>query len=91
MANMVELALSVVAVFSKQCIKVFVKGILSFVTSHYQINLTSLVANRYVYQDLFAEDGYAKDGGFNVLRLDRHGGLIGAHNSFVESGYKLLA
>jgi hypothetical protein len=43
------------------------------------MNLTSLIANRYIYQNLFAEDGYARDGGFNVLRLDRHGGQIGAH------------
>jgi len=43
--------------FSKQCIKIFVKGgpgIPSF-ASYYQMNLTSLTASRDVYQDLFAE------------------------------------
>jgi len=41
------------------------------------MNLTSLTANRYVYQDLFAEDSFARDGEFNILHLDRHGGFIG--------------
>jgi hypothetical protein len=57
------------------CIKLFVKGlpgILSFITGHYQISCTFLIANRYVYWDLFAEDSYAKDKGFNVFHLDMH-------------------
>jgi len=77
--DMVESALSVTAVFSKQCIKPFVEGlpgILSFIASHYQMNLASLIANRYAYWDLFAEVDYVKDRGFNVLHLD--GGMIGA-------------
>lgn len=36
------------------------------------MNLTSLIANRDAYRDLFAEGGYARDGGFDVLSLDRH-------------------
>ena len=86
-----ESALSIMAVFSKQCIKSFVKGlpgILSFVTGHYQINFTSLIANRYVYWDLFAEDSYARDRGLNVFHLDRHGSLIGVCKFFVELGDK---
>ena len=78
---MVESALSIMAVFNKQCIKPFVEGlpgILSFIASHYQINLASLIANWYVYWDLFAEFGYVRDRGFNVLHLGRHGGMIGA-------------
>ena len=93
-ADMVESALSITAVFSKQCIKSFVKGlpgILSFITGHYQIIFTSLIANRYVYWDLFAVDSYVRDGGFNVFHLDRHGSLIGVCKFFVESGYKFLA
>ena len=38
---------------------------------------------RYVYWDLFAEVGYVRDRGFNVLHLDGHGGIIGAHNFFL--------
>ena len=77
MVDMVELALSIMAVFSKQCIKPFVlPGILSIIASHYQMNLASLIANWFVYQDLFAEVGYVRDRGFNGL--DRHGGMIGA-------------
>jgi hypothetical protein len=50
-----------IVVFSKQYIKTFVRGapgILSFLIGHYQMNLTSLIANRYIYQDIFGEDGY---------------------------------
>jgi len=43
--------------FSKQCINIFVRGGPGNPLHHYQMNLTSLTANRYVYQDLFAEDG----------------------------------
>lgn len=67
--------------FSKQFTKIFAKevpGIPHFFTSHYQINLTSLIAKQYVYQDHFAEDGYARNGEFDILHLDRHGGFIGA-------------
>jgi len=76
--------------FSKQCIKIFVKGVPGiphFSTSHNQMNITSLIAKEYVYQDLFSEDGYARNGGFNILYLDRHGGFIGAHkfSAFTES------
>lgn len=73
--------------FSKQCIKIFVRGgpgILSFFAHHYQMNLTSLTANRYIYQDLFAEDGFVRDGEFNILHLDRHGGFIGAHKFWLS-------
>ena len=88
--DMVGSALSVTAVFSKQCVKPFVEGlpgILSFIASHYQMNFASLIANWYVYWDLFAEVDYVRDRGFNVLHLDRHGGMIGAQFS-LKSGYK---
>ena len=42
------------------------------------MNLASLIANQYAYRDLFAEVGYVRDRSFNVLRLDGHGGMIGA-------------
>jgi len=41
------------------------------------MNSTSLITNRYTYQDFFGEDGYVRDGGFNILHLDRHGGFTG--------------
>ena len=43
------------------------------------MNFTSLIAKGDVYQDHFAEDGYAINGEFNILHLDRHGGFIGAY------------
>ena len=52
MVDMMKSALSITAVFSKQCIKLFVGGfprILSFIAGHYQMNLASLIANWYAY------------------------------------------
>ena len=43
------------------------------------MNLTSLIAKGYVYHDHFAEDGHARNGEFNILHLDRHGGSIEAY------------
>ena len=63
---------------SKQWLKIFVKArpcILSFFASHYQMNLTSLTANRYVYSDLFAVDG---------------GGFIWAHKFWLSWVNKFL-
>ena len=79
--------------FSKYCIKTFVKCVpgIPFFAGHCQMNPTSLIANRYIYQDLFAEDGYMRDGEFNILHLDRHGGFIGDTQIFVELGYKFSA
>lgn len=48
------------------------------------MNLASPIANRYIYRDLFAEVGYVRDRGFNVLHLDGHGGIIGAHYFFLS-------
>ena len=48
------------------------------------MNLTSLTANRYVCQDLFAEEMVVRDGEFNILHLDRHGGFIGAHKFWLS-------
>lgn len=53
------------------------------------MNLASLIANRYAYRDLFAEVGYVRDRSFNVLRLDGHGGMIGAQ-FFLKLGYKIF-
>jgi hypothetical protein len=66
-----------------------VPGILSFFAGRYQMNLTSLIANRYVYQDLFTEDGYVRDGEFNILHLDRW--FYWGTQIFVELGYQISA
>ena len=81
MADMMKSALSIIAIFSKQCIKLFVEGfqrILSFIAGHYQMNLASLIANWYAYWDIFAEVDYVRDRGSNVLRLGGHVGINGA-------------
>ena len=81
MENIMKLALSIMAVFSKQCTKLFVEGfprILSFIAGHYQMNLASLIANWYAYWDIFAEVGYVRNRGFNVLCSGGHGGINGA-------------
>jgi len=47
----------------------FVEGMpgnLSFIAGHYQMNLASLIANRYAYWDLFAEVGYVRIEVLNV-------------------------
>jgi hypothetical protein len=50
------------------------------------MNITSLITKGYIYQDLFSEDSHARNGEFNILHLDRHGGFR-AHkfSAFTES------
>jgi len=47
------------------------------------MNITSLIAKGYVYQDLFSEDGYARNGEFNILHLDRM--VVLGHTNFHHS------
>jgi hypothetical protein len=55
-------------------------------------NESSFIAKGYVYQDHFAEDGYARHGECNILHLDSHGGFIGAYKQiFVELGDKIFS
>ena len=94
MADMMKSAWYIMAVFSKQCIKLFVEGfqrILSFIAGHYQMNLASLIANWYAYWDIFAEVGYVRDRGFNVLCLGGHVGINGAGFFLKSWVIKILA
>ena len=75
-------AFFITAILTKKCIKSLIEGmpcILSFGTGQDLIDLASFRAMRDAYWKLFAEDGDARDGGQDILSLDRHGASAGVH------------